>query len=171
MNTENSLKPVIITCKFEEKVEESFNSFRQQYFPTAKNLLKAHLTLFHHILLPAINVLDTVKQTTFHTKPFDVLVERVMFTGRGVAFVIISDELTYLHKNLQQAFKAILTPQDKHGLWPHITIQNKAPVSESKALAAALQQTFKPFTAFVKGLQLFYYLNGPWEFIGDVDFK
>ena len=171
MNTENSLKPVIITCKFEEEVEEYFNSFRQQYFPAGRNHVKAHLTLFHHILLPDVSVLDMVKQTTFYANPFNVLVERIVFTGRGVAFVITSNELMHLHKNLQHAFKAILTPQDKQGLWPHITIQNKAPVSESKALAAALQKVFKPFTASVAGLQLFHYLNGPWKLICDIDFE
>lgn len=171
MNTENSLKPVIITCKFEDEVEEYFNSFREQYFPKAENRVKAHLTLFRHILLPDINVLDTVKQTTSNAKPFDVLVENIVFTGRGVAFVIKSDKLTHLHKKLQQAFKALLTPQDKQGLWPHITIQNKASVNESKALAITLQKDFKPFSATIVGLELFYYLNGPWKFIVDIHFK
>lgn len=171
MDTENGSQPVIITCKFEDEVEEYFNSLRQQYFPTAKNLVKAHLTLFHHILMPAENVLNLVKQNTLNTKPFDLSVERITFTGRGVAVVITSDELMHLHKNLQQVFKAVLTPQDKQGLWPHITIQNKASVSESKALAIGLQQRFKPFTATVIRLELFYYLNGPWKVIDDVYFK
>ena len=41
--------------------------------------------------------------------------------GRGVAFAITSDELTYLHKKLQQAFKAVLTQQDKQYLHSRIS--------------------------------------------------
>lgn len=164
------MKPVIITCLFNKEAAEYFNSFRQQYFPKEKNYLQAHLTLFHHILLPADDVIKDVKQTTLNTKPFVVNIERIAFTGRGAAFVVKSDALIRLHKSLQQQFKNELTPQDKQGLWPHITIQNKASADESKSLADALQKTFNPFDVTVSGLQLFYYENGPWQHITDLLF-
>ena len=101
-------QPIIITCKMDDNAAILFNRVRQQHFPVALNFLEAHLTLFHHILLPAENVLQTVQQLLSGIQRFNLLAERIAFTGRGVGFIIKSRKLVNLHKPCSKDLKLFL---------------------------------------------------------------
>ncbi len=75
-----------------------------------------------------------------------------------------------LHGFLQQQWQPWLIPQDRHKLWPHITIQNKVAPATAKALQQELAQNFTPFTAWGTGLSLWEYLGGPWKHLLDFPF-
>lgn len=44
-----TLPPVIITAHVEPDDIEPFDRFREKHFPPARNFLKAHITVFHHL--------------------------------------------------------------------------------------------------------------------------
>lgn len=83
--------------------------------------------------------------------------------GKGVTYKLESKALVSLHKKLRGEWNRFLTPQDRQGLWPHVTIQNKVTVTEAANCLENLKAKFAPFTAHANGLLLWHYLNGPWQ--------
>jgi hypothetical protein len=57
----------------------------------------------------------------------------------------------------------MLTAQDAGGWRPHVTIQNKVPVREARALIEALERGFAPRPLAIRGMGLHRYLGGPWQ--------
>ena len=64
----------------------------------------------------------------------------------------------------------LLTPQDKAGWRPHITIQNKVAPEQARQLQAKLAASWTPFEALGEGLLLWRYLGGPWELVEEFRF-
>jgi hypothetical protein len=60
----------------------------------------------------------------------------------------------------------LLTPQDKAGWRPHITIQNKVAPQEARALLTLLDGDFAGHRLDIAGLAIWRYLGGPWEPVG-----
>jgi hypothetical protein len=86
-----------------------------------------------------------------------------MNLGGGVAIRIVSPELSAIRAALADAFTGLLTPQDSAGWRPHVTIQNKVPPPDAKALHAVLAADFKPREIVVEGLATWHYRGGPWK--------
>ena len=154
--------PLILTLTIDKNATEYFNELRSKYFPVERNFLMAHLTLFH-ALPNTENIVADVKTTCSVQTNFAIEVVKPTSIGKGVAFKIVSDELTSIHRQLQSKWSKFLSPQDKQKLWPHVTIQNKVAPEEAQQLLETLQATFSPFKADALGLQLYEYLNGPWR--------
>ena len=91
--------------------------------------------------------------------------QQVMSIGNGVAFKMESKRLQEIHLGLQKRWWNYLTPQDKQGLWPHITVQNKVPALEAKKLQAELAKDFKVFEISGLGFDLWEYHGGPWRHV------
>jgi hypothetical protein len=139
--------------------------------PPERNFLAAHLTLFHHLPPHQRLVIDTLSDWALRQKSFLLEVVGVVFTGKGVAYKIESSPLVKEHKALQKTFQSWLTPQDKQGLWPHITVQNKVEPAVAKALQAELAAAFQPFTITATGMIVWRYRGGPWEHEQSLIFK
>lgn len=67
-----------------------------------------------------------------------------------------------LRQALAWEWRDWLTPQDSAKIAPHVTIQNKVPPEQARALMRELEAGFRPFTARAEGLTLWRYLEGPW---------
>jgi hypothetical protein len=52
-----------------------------------------------------------------------------------------------------------------------VTVQNKAPPEEARALLERLQLEFEPFDLLGEGVLVWRYLGGPWEPVGRVPFS
>ena len=102
--------------------------------------------------------------------PYHVRAQSLRSLGRGVAISIVSDQLIAMRTRLATRWANMLTAQDRERYWPHITIQNKVPPSEAKALLAAWQPKFQPFDILATGLSVYRYLDGPWELVRMVPF-
>jgi len=150
----------ILTARLDESSQIFFDEMRSRYFPKDRNLLSAHLTLFHK--LPDTEGTIQVLSGIF-SQPFHLWVNALKNIGNGVAYFIDSPELLQLHRYLQQQFSPHLSLQDQQGIRPHITIQNKVKPEEARELLNLLQPNFRPFEATVNGLDLWRYLDGPWE--------
>jgi 2'-5' RNA ligase len=152
--------PLILTVRLDQESQDFFDKMRNRYFPVNRNLLKAHLTLFHQ--LPddekTFNILNDIR-----IKPFTMNVYDLRNLGAGVAYKVESDTLEALRKHLRHSFEAELIPQDKQGFRPHITIQNKTTPELAKELIIQLSQEFQAFKIQAIGLDVWKYLGGPWE--------
>lgn len=133
--------------------------------------MPAHLTLFHH-LPPAIEAeLKQRLKTAAGAPPPAATVAAILDLGGGTAFRIDSPALAAIRDELASAFHGMLTPQDQAGWRPHVTIQNKVPNKEARALQDKLRATFLARPLAISGLAAWRYLGGPWEAIGEWPFR
>lgn len=154
--------PLILTLKMEDAFQEYFSTLRTRHFPKHANYLAAHITLFHH-LPSGDEMVAGLMPEICNRKAFEMKVSGVKNIGNGVAFVIDSPELQVLHKAMQASFRPWLISQDRHTLWPHITVQNKVTAFKAAQTAALLQEAFEPFLMMATGIQSWLYRGGPWE--------
>ena len=143
----------------------------RRHFPPARNMIPAHLTLFHK--LPGDRWPDIHRDLTEvarRTAPVPLTAESIRFLGYGSAYALRSEALKALRRELAERWSALLERQDAAGFSPHVTIQNKAPAAEAKALCAELKAGFVPFEARGTGLLLWHYRGGPWEPAGEYAF-
>ena len=148
----------------DESSQEHFDRLRELHFPTERNYLRAHLTLFHQ--LPGereAEISAELQEICREGEPLALAVAGLRFLGRGVAYELKSPQLTALRRELVRSWGPWLGAQDRQGFKPHITVQNKVPPEQARALHQELQAAFSPFEAEGLGLSLWRYLGGPWE--------
>ena len=134
----------ILTLRLDEVSQAHFEQMRQLYFPPERNVIPAHLTLFH--TLPRTpEIAAALEQIAGQTTSFMMNVNGLRSLGRGVAYTLTSPEATALQKRLSAAFDQHLTPQDRQKFQPHVVIQNKAASDAARTLLALLQPGFQPF--------------------------
>lgn len=127
--------PLILTLGFDDVSFAVFDGLRRAHFPAHRNLIPAHLTLFHQLPGGRLSeVVEAVERETTATGAFHLEVDGLRKLGGGVAFNLSSPELTALRARLALKFPDDLTAQDRKGYRPHVTIQNKVPPVEADAL-------------------------------------
>ena len=156
--------PLILTLRFDAASFRRFDAERRRFFPPERNLIPAHLTLFHK--LPGSEeaaILGRLREAAAKTASMPLHVKGLRFLGYGTAYEVESAALLALRAELAEGFAPWLSPQDAQGFRPHVTIQNKAPANEAKSLFQTLREGFAPFEAEGTGLCLWRYRGGPWE--------
>ena len=97
------------------------DGLRRAHFPPDRNVLSAHLTLFHHLPPSALaEVSARIKALCRGPAPVARLSE-VMLLGQGVAFRIDSPQLSAMRDEMADAFTGLLTPQDQARPRLHVT--------------------------------------------------
>lgn len=165
-------RPLILTAKMEAKAFHHFQALRDRHYPPERNVVPAHLTLFHH--LPGAEagaIIERLKMVARGTRAPRVEVAGLHSLGRGVAYHLHSPELEELRDELAHAWETLLIAQDQQGFRPHVTVQNKVEGREAKALLAELSRDFRPWSFVADGLQLWRYLDGPWEPMSETRFR
>jgi 2'-5' RNA ligase len=162
------IQPLILTLRLDVETQAFFNARRKRYFPPGRNYLDAHLTLFHQ--LPN-NPVTIGYLANLHYEPFTLQTNSLMNLGAGVAYRIDSPELKSLHKLISNHFQDVLIPQDRQGFRPHIVVMNKSTPAMARALMAELTTTFQPFNFQATGLNLWTYLDGPWQHLRSFTFS
>ena len=153
--------PLILTLELNGASFAWLDALRRQHFPTARNVLSAHLTLFHKLDQSGLDAMMAVMRTArVPILPLDFSGLRPL--GGGVAIEVHSPPLLALRKRLVDAVAGDLTPQDRQGFRPHVTIQNKVTASVARDTLAMLQTNFTPRTGHGVALQAWRYLGGPW---------
>ena len=165
--------PLILTLAMDDASFERFDALRREHFPPDRNLIPAHLTLFHH--LPGGEregeVAGVVGDACRMYRPMTLRVTGLKFMGRGVAYTLESAELARLRGLLAEVWFGSLTGQDRQKFRPHVTVQNKAAPEEARALHERLSAGFAPFEVEGRGLLLWRYLGGPWDLVGEYPFR
>lgn len=155
--------PIIVSALFGAADFAWLDGLRRAHFPPERNLLSAHLTLFHNLparAAPAI--LRHLDQATRAPPPLATAAALIKL-GRGVAIRIESPQLTAIRATLAAALAELLVRQDAAGWRPHVTIQNKVRPAEADALHDALVPVFCARPVAITGLAAWRYRRGPWE--------
>ena len=163
---------MILTARLDGESQAWFQALRDEHFPPERNIVPAHLTLFHH--LPGSEAASIGRDLTRYAgqmPPMPVEVVRPYSLGKGVAFRLRADALAGLRADLADAWQLWLIPQDQNKWTPHITVQNKVQPTAARALLTRLEAGFVPRTATATGLTLWRYDNGPWTHVRDVAFR
>lgn len=127
----------ILTLRLDEASQKSFDAQRKTYFPPERNLIAAHLTLFH-TLPPSDRVRQAIASGS-QQPPFRLQVSGLRSLGRGVAYVLASDRLLCLHADLARQFREYLSPEDRQPFQPHAVVQNKVASEAAKTLLQHLR--------------------------------
>lgn len=163
--------PIIVTALMGDADFAWANALRRAHFPPARNLIDAHITLFHH--LPPARLPELARRLAEECRAGapPARLSGVRFLGRGVAFDVDSPGLLAIRERMADAFAADLVPQDRQRPRLHITVQNKVEPAVARALHAELSAAFVPRPLVIAGLAAWYYRGGPWEPAGRWQFR
>ncbi len=165
-------RPLIVTALLDPVAQARFEAMRRAHFPPKRNVIPAHMTLFHH--LPGSEhdaVRLRLKRLAAEYPPPAATVASVQFTGNGVSYRLHSPGLETIRADLADAWATLLIPQDRNGFRPHVTVQNKADAAVARATHRQLADKFAPWTTRVVALALWRYVGGPWEPLGQMAFR
>ncbi|WP_254306039.1 2'-5' RNA ligase family protein [Sphingopyxis sp. BSNA05] len=165
-------KPIIMTAQLGKADFAWANALRKRHFPPERNVIDAHVTLFHHLPPQALDEIKAaiVALTREAPRP-DAHLSGLIHLGKGVAYRLQAPDLLALRMELAERFAGLLVAQDQQTPRLHITVQNKVPAREAHALFDSLSATFQPRPVTIHGIGLHYYLDGPWQTIGTWPFR
>lgn len=158
--------PLVLTLALDGATFARLDELRRRHFPPDRNLVPAHLTLFH--ALPGENLAAIKRDLAAicgRQRPFRLMATGWKSLGRGTALALSSSELLAFRQALAREWRDDLTAQDAARIAPHVTIQNKVAPREAQAVLAELQAGFRPFEARAEGVLLWRYLGGPWKLV------
>ena len=162
---------LIVTAELGGSDQAWLNRLRRQHFPPERNQLDAHLTMFHALPPSAeTEVRHRLSEVSSSAAP-PASIEGLMNLGGGVAFRIVSHGLDRIRDELAADLHGLVGAQDSGGWRPHVTVQNKVPVKQSRALLESLETDFKPRALCIAGLGLHRYLGGPWMRLANFPFR
>ncbi len=165
------MEPLILTLRMDDLSQQGFNRLREEHFPKGRNFIPAHLNLLHK--LPGERereIVEPLNNLCRQQDPLPLKATGLIFMGRGVGYRLESPTLQSVRNRLADAWWPWLGAQDRQGFRPHVTVQNKVPPDEARALHGRLGETFAPFEVVGEGLLLWRYLGGPWEPVGSYGF-
>lgn len=149
----------ILTAQLDAESFAWLDGLRRAHFPPARNVLSAHLTLFHRLSPQQLIALQAV---VLPSAPIAVTFDAVMFLGFGNAIRASAPDLERLRADIKAEIGDDISRQDSQRWVPHVTIQNKVAADAARALQSALTRDFRTRTGSVIGLQVWHYLGGPW---------
>lgn len=162
---------LIITAELGASDFAWLDQLRRLHYPPERNRLPAHLTMFHVLPPSAEAEVKRALAALGRERSPSASIEGLMDLGGGVAFRVVSPRLDAVRSELAARFRGLLSAQDAAGWRPHVTVQNKVPARQGKALLAALQRGFSPRPLAISGLGLHRYLDGPWEALATYPFR
>lgn len=162
--------PYLVTLGFDPPTFERLDRLRVRYFPPERNIVPAHLSLFHQLPGEEGDEIARVLADLARTiPPVPLTFPGVKRTGRGVMAVVEAPGLSTIRSSLARSFSGWLTPQDRQPFRPHVTIMNKAEPAEAAQAFEELRATWSPFPGLGDRLILWRYLGGPWDEVDALD--
>ena len=156
--------PLILTLGLDPSSFRRLDDFRDRYFPPERNIVPAHVSLFHH--LPGrerVEIDRRLRQAAEARPSFPIRFERLKRLGRGFMVTVDAPDLLALRAELARAFDRWLTPQDRQPYRPHVTIMNKADPDAARAGFAEASATWPGLEGVGESLLLWHYRGGPWD--------
>lgn len=156
-------RPIIVTASLPGDILAFADRLRGAHFPPERNLLAAHLTLFHAIPPSCERELRTLlADLSAETAPLSARLTGVISLGQGTALAIDSPDLLALRERIAEHFTGSLSAQDTHRPRLHVTIQNKVTADAARALQRDLAAQIAPRGFAIAGLEMHFYDGGPW---------
>lgn len=165
------MSALIVTATFAPTDFAWLEGLRRAHYPPELNRVPVHLTMFQG--LPPSAADEVRRQLAIHSAapPPKATIAGLMNLGTGVAFRIVSDELEAVRSAIADHFHGMLCAPDAAGWRPHVTIQNKVPAKQARALFDQLDREFKPRPLAISGLSVQRYRGGPWELLASYRFR
>lgn len=163
--------PLILTLGLDAETQSWLEALRRAHFPPARNLVPAHVTLFH--ALPGEEeaaIRAALVAECAALPPSRVRVGPARSLGRGVALEIGAPAVERLRTQLAERWRPWLTAQDRQRWRPHATVQNKVSSEAARALHAALSTLLPVREARAEALLLWRYCGGPWQAMDRIPF-
>lgn len=167
-----AFEPFIVTAELPADLFAWANGLRQAHYPSERNHLAAHVTLFHS-LAPSLRqeLPAALARMAGEYAPPAAELTGLMNLGKGTALALSSRQMLALRAEIADLFHGTLTAQDVHAPRLHITIQNKVTPEAARALQAELGPIL-PLRKFAfTGLGLHRYCNPHWEAVGIWPFR
>ena len=162
---------LIVTAEIGQRDFSWLEGLRRAHFPTERNQVPAHLTMFHALPPSAESEVRARLASLAKDRPPKATIDGLMNLGGGVAYRVVSPDLDRMREELAEGLHGLLSAQDSAGWRPHVTIQNKVAPKIARALIATLERNFVPRPLAIGGLMLHRYLDGPWETIARYPFR
>ena len=153
-------KTYILTAELDDASFSWLDALRRQHFPPERNVLSAHLTMFHRLSGAQV---ERLPPAAMPAEPIELVFDSLRFLGAGVAFSVRSPDLERLRRDIAAAVGGELSRQDSQKWTPHVTVQNKVQADIAKGLLAALDAAFVDRNGCATGLLVWEYLGGPWK--------
>lgn len=150
----------ILTAELDPDSFAWLDGLRRRHFPPERNLLSAHLTLFHRL-----SSTQTTRLKAFEgpSGSLPILFDAPILLGAGVAIGIRSPELWKLRTAARATMGGEFSRQDAQAWRPHVTVQNKVLPDTAKALHRDLTHAFESHAGAVTASLIWEYLGGPWK--------
>ena len=142
----------------------AFDALRRRYYAPERNLVPAHVTLFHR--LPgerAREIKALLRAIAASEKPIDIEVGEARAIENGVAIFLDAPRLHALRERLAEEWRPWLDGPDRSGFRPHVTIQTTTSEAEARRTRQSLAGSLVPRRLRGVGLHLWRYRDGPWE--------
>ena len=156
--------PLVLTLEMDGESFAAFDELRRRHYASERNLVPAHLTLFHR--LPgdrSREIKALLKQTATSQRPIAIPAGEPKATERGVAIFFHSPQLNALRDDLARDWWPWLTDQDQAGFRPHVTVQTTLSDAEARQTVQLIRTSFRRPRVKGIGLHLWRYREGPWE--------
>jgi 2'-5' RNA ligase len=163
------VNPLILTLTLDAAAQAFYEELRRYHFPPERNLIPAHVTLFHQ-LPDEERTYETLRDAAGATSTFLLKEPTLRSLGRGVAIFFATQAANTLHSSLSSAFQAHLIAQDRQRFQPHIVVQNKVDPETARQTMQQLHST-RFIEPGATGLTLWRYLGGPWELLQQFPFR
>ena len=165
-----SLDPYLVTLGLDPAAFERLDRLRARYFPPDRNVVPAHLSLFHQLPGDAGDQIgSTLRQVARSSPPVALTFSVVKRIGRGVMVVVEAQGLAAIRSVLAGSFSGWLTLQDRQPFRPHVTIMNKAEPAEAGRAFEEIRSAWAPFAGSGVRLLLWRSRGGPWEEVDSFD--
>jgi len=148
----------ILTAELDDESFAWLDDLRREHFPPERNLLPAHLTLFHRLSPVQVTRLRSIE---VDRTPIALCFDRIVFLGFGVALHVRSAELERLRRDARTAMGGEFSRQNSQPWKPHVTVQNKVTAASARQLQYSLEQEFSERVGAATGLLV-------WEYLADL---
>lgn len=162
--------PLLVTVELDAESFTRLDGLRRRYFPPERNLIPAHVSLFHHLPPSERDAVEAALSRSASRAAPVLRFGRLRRLGRGMAVDVEAPELAAVQRELARDFGAWLTPQDRQPFRPHVTLMNKAPLEDAERAFAELGAGWAPWDGRGEALLLWRYLGGPWAPAGRFPF-
>ena len=156
-----AVRPLIVTAVLAEPAQSALDALRARHFPPERNVLAAHVTLFHALPGEREAEVDAELARAADRDPPAAVVGAPRLLGRGVALRIEAPAVLGWRTAAADRWREWLTPQDRGKKELHVTVQNKVDPEQARALQRDLALRPEESTRVV-ALALWRYDGGPW---------
>ena len=157
--------PLLVTAELPDDVLAWADALRRAHYPSERNRLQAHVTLFHG-LPPSLGeeLRQLLGETSRKAVAPEASVTGIMDLDRGTALAVESPGMQALHARLAEHLHGSIQQRDARELRLHITVQNKVSRAEAVAVQRDLAGSFEPRSFRFRGFGLYRWDGRLWNF-------